>query len=86
MAYNVIQCKKKSKETLKQSKSLAKLIVFAYIFVNMIDTDSTSQDPDWLEEDVLEGFVAGGSAEEGHLLNIHLVNHLVKFPLCSPQC
>ena len=38
------------------------------------------------EEGVLEGFVAEEIAEEGHLLDIHLVNHLVKFPHCSPQC
>ena len=53
--------------------------MFVIIWMILIHILKAAQDPDWLEEGVLEGFVAEEIAEEGHLLNILVLVTLSNF-------
>ena len=55
------------------------LSICLLIWLILIQLLQAAQDPDWLEEGVLEGFVAEEIAEEGHLLNILVLVTLSNF-------
>ena len=53
--------------------------MFVIIWMISIQLLKAAQDPDWLEEGMLEGFVAQEIAEEGHLLDILVLVTLSNF-------